>query len=527
MKKSAYLKVCLFIAGFVFIQSHAVFGMGITPFGKLALEESLIPVCQGDNGPFWNGYSKRFIYPPAFDFNTIVGAAKYRFTAKSGSSDIFSFEATMPIVALSPIWKQLPVGSVSLKVEAVDKKGNVIGQAGVRDFIKSPAFNGPYSASKYDYYDSGRRCLGAVLCQPKLQLWLKTGLPDPNYTLYIYPCKTMGAVAAAMAHYSLLRPRPNDANEALKIACTAADFMISLSPPKGQPLEYWPPTYWSGVDRKFRVADPNVTLSCYPAEAAMALLDLYDATKEQKYLDTAKRIADTYVKLQRPDGTWFRFIKVSDGKAASPNLLNPPFVINFFNRLEQRYNIKNYKTACDKAFKWLMDNPVKTFNWQGQFEDLLEMLEPYSGLSREEATETAVILLDHAKEKPEYVGIAQSLLRFAEDQFVVWEARDQIAGESWILPAVLEQYTGTYLPISGSNRSMVLAYLKAYEVTGNKLYHAKAVALANTLIIAKNIYGGDEIPTYIYTKLPGENWLNCSIYPAIMLIECNEKLKNE
>jgi maltose/maltodextrin transport system substrate-binding protein len=145
---------------------------------------------------------------------------------------------------------------------------------------------------------------------------------------------------------------------------------------------------------------------------------------------------------------------------------------------------------------------------------------------------------------PEYIGLAKELIRFAEDQFVVWEPGDPAlsypwfredskwngtvleGGSDWFIPCALEQYK-FYTPIARSSQLMILAYLEAYRVTGESIYHAKAVALANALTLAQAYHGGGEIPTHLRKNLPEANWLNNGVYPAITLIENAEILSKE
>jgi maltose/maltodextrin transport system substrate-binding protein len=164
----------------------------------------------------------------------------------------------------------------------------------------------------------------------------------------------------------------------------------------------------------------------------------------------------------------------------------------------------------------------------------------------------AVILLSRAEKDPSYVELAEELIRFAEDQFVVWEqalSRDlfrtpqrQIPSRSyltgtWLTPCVLEQY-GYYTPIDASSASAILAYKKAYEVTGRELYLAKAITLADNQTVAQDLAGGI-YPTY-QMALPGWNWttdpaqggseskpawsgwLNCATVTARALLDLDE-----
>lgn len=56
-------------------------------------------------------------------------------------------------------------------------------------------------------------------------------------------------------------------------------------------------------------------------------------------------------------------------------------------------------------------------------------------------------------------------------------------------------------------------------MTGTEIYRAKGESLINTLTVAQAYHGGGEIPTHLRHVLPELNWLNCSVYPAIGMIE--------
>lgn len=105
-----------------------------------AISESLKPVRPGIPGgnPFWNGKARRFIYAPAFDFKPVEGAAYYRFTAIAEGSEL-TFVSETPTTTLTPIWDNLPLGEVELRVEALADSGKRIrGKEGVqqRRFMK-------------------------------------------------------------------------------------------------------------------------------------------------------------------------------------------------------------------------------------------------------------------------------------------------------------------------------------------------------------------------------------------------------
>ena len=516
-------------------------------YAALARQESLEPIHPGVPGvrPFWNKYSKRFIHAPSFHFEEMEGVKRYRFTLTSmEDSQKTVFEAPMPWAPLSPIWGELKDGHYQLIIEAMEKRSDrVIQKVGERVFLKSTPFAGVTTQPAYPYRESGYRNLNTLLHQPKIQHWLTHGRPDPSYPLWCHPTKIMSALVIGMIHYAEFFPDADDADQAVKIANIVVEFLMSMAEPGGTPLEYWPPTYWDGVPRGEHPYFHNQMMTNSPAIGAEMLLDLYDFTGVDRWFDAAKRIADTYVKTQRAHGTWPQLLSTETGEAVKRHLLVPTMVIELYDRFQEQYGVSDYLASRAKAFDWCMDNPVETFNWQAQFEDTRPQ-SLYKNLSREEPSEFARILLKESEAHPEYIGLAKELLRFAEDQFVVWEPGDPVlsypwfrldskwngtvleGGSDWFIPCALEQYK-FYTPIARSSQLMILAYLEMYEVTDESIYHARAVALANALTVAQAYHGGGEIPTHLRRNLPEANWLNNGVYPSITLIENAEILSKE
>jgi len=341
------------------------------------------------------------------------------------------------------------------------------------------------------------------------------------------------------------------------MARNAANYLLSVSQPAGSVLEHLPPTY---EDR------PNTTniarerkdqlMMFYPALTGSTYLDLYDATGETKYLEASVKMAETYVKTQLPSGSWPLMVWIENGEPVEQNLCVPTDIINFLDRLAADYGQTRFRESSEMAFDWIMQNPVKSFHWEGQFEDV-GYSKHYSNMERGKPFSFAVILLDRSEKDPTYVELAEELIRFAEDQFVVWEQalsrelfrtpQRQIPSRSyltstWLTPCVLEQY-GYYTPIDASSASAILAYKKAYEVTGKELYLAKAITLADNQTVAQELAGGI-YPTY-QMALPGWNWttdpaqggsetkpawsgwLNCATVTAKALLDVDELISGK
>lgn len=489
-----------------------------------AMEESMLPVRPGEPGksPFWNLHAKRFIYVPSFDFEHVSEAVKYRFIAISDANcKYYNFEAEKPWDLLSPIWKDLPIGIVYLKVEGLEKNGKVLGVAGERQFYRAAAYNGTYRKPVMDCISSARKNMRLLFGQNHYQRWITEGSPDPGYRLYCYPSKIIGAVIDGMVMHSGLSPENKET--ALLIARNAAKYLISISQPAGTPLEFFPPTYvdWKNAPSIAGKRKDQMMLF-YPAIAGSAYLDLYDATKGKEFLKAAIRIADTYASLQLPSGSWPLIVNLKTGEPTQENLCVPTDIIVFLDRLITVHSMEKYRRTSEQAFNWIMDNPMKTFHWQGQFEDV-GFSHNYSNMERGKPLAFAKLLLSRAKDDPQNVEMAEELIRFAEDQFVVWErplpremfrtTEHPIPGkvyltDKWLTPCALEQYS-FYTPIDASVASAISTFQKAYEVTGKDLYLAKAYSLANNMTVAQDI-GGGIYPTYmidVYQKpKPSEYW---------------------
>ncbi len=159
-----------------------------------AEKEYLQPIRPGYEGrnPFWNKFSKKFMYAPAFDFAEVEGAAKYRFTASQEGFES-SFEDKSPKAPLSPIWSNIPVGDTHLKVVALDEKGTEIGLAGERDFFRDYPFSGPYLQKVRPYEEAARMALLYNDGIPQIQAWKESIEPDMTYKHNTYPDKIIGA----------------------------------------------------------------------------------------------------------------------------------------------------------------------------------------------------------------------------------------------------------------------------------------------------------------------------------------------
>ncbi len=495
---------------------------------KTGREESLIPVRQGIPGktPFWNGNARRFIHVPAFHFKRVEGAVNYRFIAMASDGKEYRFTSENPWDNLSPIWLKLPVGYVDLEVVGLDAAGRNLKQAGTRKFYKAVPFNGAYNTKKTDYAESYSCALKYIFNQGYIQNWKTHGTPDTlSYRLYCYPAKIMGAVVESMLLYSLISE--TDKIDAMNIAEKAADFLIEISEPENAPLEFLPPTYMGNTATAKDYKDQFMMI--YPAELAQNYLELYNKTQNPKYYQAAVRIADTYSTLQLPEGTWY--LKLwKDGTLVKENRCIPVVIIEFLERLRTEFGILDYREVEQKALKWILENPVRTFDWSGQFEDI-NPGKPYENLTKHDACSFAIYLFNHKDIIPNSLELAEELLRFSEDQFVVWEKpmpHQNTRAQFWILPCALEQYN-YYVPIDASVSKLMNTYLEAFKATEKELYLAKAIEFANAMTVAQVAETG-RYPTYWEwneEKLRNEGWLNCAVSDVKAMMNIQNHITEE
>lgn len=486
-----------------------------------------------DGRPFWNGCASQFMYVPAFDFAPLPGYSRYMFTATDNSGKEYSFEASSPKSLLTPIWSQIPTGEVVLKVEALDANSNVRAIVGMRTFYKSAPFRGSYREKKRSYAEAARFAYDYGFNLSFIQYWLNHNSPDPEYDLNNYPSKIYSAVINGMVNYAKLSPE--NAEDAIKIAKNAADFMISISFPEGSPLEFIPPTYYNkhrpnGTESADDTARERIgiIMTDMAADSGKAYLNLEKATGDVKYLEAAKRIAEYYKKTVLPCGSWYIRIFVETGEPATNNITVPEHILTFMLKMYERTGDESYKAIADGCVKYFIDKLVSTYNWEGQFEDSI-LSYNYSNLSHYGATCMASYFADQCADDEACMAEAADLIRFVEDQFVVWEKPAEwdcrnFDTSIYFLPAVFEQYNW-YVPVDASMANVMITFAKMYKATGDEIYREKACAMGDMLTYMQNEETG-MIPTQWHIATCREDgggfWINCMFSTANHLFELSK-----
>ena len=483
-----------------------------------ALEESLVPVHPGVRGevPFWNKYSFKFTYAPAFDFDDIEGATGYTYMAEAGGQ-FFIFGDESPRASLAEIWEELPVGDIHLSVQAHDGMCEHVGEAQVRDFKKEAPFHGPYEAVSDDYAGAALRAAEYIHNSPIGQLWLETGEPNLGYRFNCYACKIWSATIQCECF--LADRREDLKEEALTVARNAAAALMKYSRPEGEPLAYFPPTYFRGDEGQgiVGVLDRNkeTTMFVEAVCAAKALLDLYDATGDSQYFDFACHIAETYRSLQGEDGFWPMKVNYYTGEPTIEAPCMPTTILQLAQRLKDQYNVDGFEDMVVRSEAWLWKNTIATFNFNGQFEDVVvENHAPFQDLTNCTAVDCIDYLLAKSAPTAEEVKTCFEIARFAEDQFTCWNSPLDVArgSESFrdVQPFVYEQFD-FQVPVDHSTAGVAMAWMRIWEQTSDPLALAKAKTLLDSIVKIQEENG--RIPTVMYDADPdgfNDIWANCT-----------------
>lgn len=469
-----------------------------------ARAEAKVPVHAGVPGkiPFWNGSSKAFIHPPAFDVPVVPGCAAYDFTLTDDAGTVRGrWTAAHPWKPVpGDVWDALPPAYYTLKV------GTAKDCLFTRRFYRAAVFKGPYPPAARPYREAARRVYAAVFAMPHVQGWLTHNEPPEGYDLYCYPAKTLSAMIRALCRQASAEPK--DAARAKAIACRMADWLIAQSQPANAAFAHFPPTYW-GTRRDVSVKNAGLCMLLYPAHAANAFFDLADATGEEKYRAAACAIARTYSRIQGADGTWPLKAREKDGTPTRENRLLPGrYFLRMFNLAFIATDDAAFTNARDRAFAFIQSGPLRTWNWDGQFEDM-DPMPAYQNLQKGVAVDTLHHLYALAGAGSDY--LTREIVDWCEDQFTVWsDPIHHMDWKNWKTPTALEQYD-YYTPIDASMADMISAFAATYAERGDILAREKAKALADNLTRHQRPDG--TIPTY-FDSCKGSDWVNCMVYAA-------------
>lgn len=252
-----------------------------------------------------------------------------------------------------------------------------------------------------------------------------------------------------------------------------ADWDIEHSTPKNWALPYLTLShfdYHKDLDSLDRIA----TSGFEPDKSAyqgLAYLLLYGVTSNKKYLNAAERTAETLRRLQRDDGGFPFRVEPKTGEVVADYTASVLWYVEFFEDLARFTGDEQYRTVRDRAFRWLMDKPVRTNDWRGFYGDIATGTPSYDQWT---ALDTAMYLLDHRDEDPSYPAKAEAIVKWVESKLVVKD------GFYPGVPALLEQTSYPVILSMHTNR-LAEVYARMWTALGDRHYKDLAEQIANTV----------------------------------------------
>jgi maltose/maltodextrin transport system substrate-binding protein len=457
---------------------------------------------------------QRFMHPPVFQFEPLVGAASYHCMlsrADGGTSQTWIAQARRPEVDLQNVWPQLPpAGRICVSAEARDAHDRTLGRTNFI-FTRIASFAGPYRPAKRGYIESG-----ALAAQ-----WAMTN------AIYAYPALFFSTYINTWTTYARMCPQNADAKTALALAVKYGDLLLKESMSSNCVYAYMPLCNGNGI--------PFLQVG-RGGMVGMAYMELFRATGEKRFLDGAIRIAETLKKTQLPDGRWYFRVDPVSGKMLADYTSDQAEAIALLDELCENYGRREFAKVRDRAVAWMLANPCRTFMWQQQYDDVGDEL-PYKNLEWFDTAWFIEYLLRHATWFNGYEKTAQALFCYIEDQFVEWEPSGQT--RSRITPGAREQYL-CYDIITGHAAHFVRVCLAFHRYTQDEIYLRKARAMADTLTALQfpngryPTFGAGEPspnnPLEIQRPIPSNDkddvWVNCAAYNGTWLMKLGEYLRN-
>ncbi len=491
-------------------------------------------------------HAKSQFCAPRFAFQAVEGAQKYRFTITHWDNDrknlaggkYWVFESAEPSASLLPVWNDLPICTNStwlrVTVDGLDAKGGkpVPGASQVSFFRKRQQWTDPFAKTKLSRRENAMEAIRRSMADGmKLQYTFYKdhrlpieGKRDAELAkrfAKLEPVFVAGGIWIASSA-SLLAEETQDPQEkaiALRTARNAMDTVIACANPAdwkygsyANMLRDLGP-HWTGylsgektfdqwlADMHARsAARYEMMQDCMVCEPGFAYLNVYDLTKDQKYLDAAKRLAKAYADTQLPPGGWPYYVNAKTGDPSSGEY-PPALTVLFFDRLATQYGIRDFVPAADRAFQWIMENQVKTFDHRSHFWDIGPQ-RPGGSQGSLAGAEIAMCLFNRAEKDPKHMALGEEYLRRVENAFIWWE--ESGGGR-------VSEQTAFMARIGFSGGGVAQAFARAFEATGNPLYLAKAMSLARALDVA---HAGN----YVWGDYSAPRW-------AINLLEMHQFLK--
>jgi len=460
----------------------------------------------------WNAHAVQFIDPPVFDLLYLPGTKEFQARVVQGSA-AWTVSSRAPRIDLATIWNRIAVRKFALELSWVDSHGKVLAvETSAR--VKAPDFQGfaeppmdwGAAADRASAYlmrvaDSGR----APYREPGVPVWIWSAaspcpVPTPEslgpgyriadyrhyfeYRARIWPeghgesypgCIVPAIIYGMLAH---AEARRSDAPTALRLARAAGDWVLSHRLPESGALPLFPFStiargrYFGGIE----ASSVNLLRASW---IALSLVRLTEGCGDAQYLEYARHIARITAGFQAPDGSFPYRVDPSTGTIVEAFCTGAIQFTLLVDALAP-YGIEApLLMAAERALQWMAAYPAATRQWQGGYEDIAES-PPYRNLTHWEAQLLIWRLCRTRERDPSFIPLARSVLRFVEDQFVLFGPESEAHPVPVRGPLLFEQYL-CWWPMEGHTGYYIHSLLELHAATGEPVFLEKAKAAANAI----------------------------------------------
>lgn len=491
----------------------------------------------------WNIASTRFIDAPTWTWEPFSGAVAYMvMVADENDKTAKTIRLSEPHYDMSKDWPTLDNGPLNMIVWAVNDKNEPLcaawpNAATGKRFYKSPPFDG-VAQKPMDYQASIEKSMQYMLAPARDQVASFEGdMPrscwsacEESFTgqrrLVAFPALHHPSFILAYLEYAKLFPESKLSKLAIHQASQYGDWLLVNRLPANWYCSLFPFSTIENGKTEGHIEGKNITLF-RAARAGEAMVALYKHFKDDKYLDYARHIANKFMEIQRPDGSWPYRVDPKNGKVVEEYTSNAVSPARLFGFLEEIKPDPAYTAARKKAADWVMKNPVANRLWQGMYEDVRGQL-PYKNLQHWDTNEMIRYLVHYESDVPSTVKITEDLNHYIEDQFVIWKSGDRVIGDQCPAPLVLEQYA-CYRPMECHTGNWLRSLLALHRATGKNEYLVKAINAGNAIVKSQSPNGA--FSTWGFDPRFGRpmltiDWPGCNAVAISALLELDRYIKS-
>jgi predicted GH43/DUF377 family glycosyl hydrolase len=289
----------------------------------------------------------------------------------------------------------------------------------------------------------------------------------------------------------------------LQCAKDLADWNIAHSTSLSYPYGGMPySTFNKGKPGGF--VDGVAIMTDKAAVMTLAYLRLFSLSGEKKYFDASYTIAKKLSENQLPEGNWPFRVDPETRAVREQYTSSIIYAVQLFEAIDRAEGKNTFQNSRDRAFGWLMKNPVETMKWCGYYEDIPENAENRTNW---DCIDAARYLVVHRNENQEYLGKALKLNAYLTDS-IITDGKTFISRNHPYFPAegVREQKV-CFTPMCGHSAHWASLMADLYNATGEEQYRRRAIQTMNYVTYHLQPNGSIELLAFRAFNFPIVNFL--------------------